>query len=439
MKSLDLSGPFLNGKASTWDSMRPTNFMRTCRVCGNKNIRTFFDLGEQPLANSLLKNPGRVESKYPLSLSWCSQCNLVQLNYTVDPSELFSSYLWVTSTSKAAREFANNFCDELLARSGKILKEEYILEVASNDGTFLIPFLKKSIRVLGVDPARNLVNIAKENNIPTKCAFWGKHEALKTLQKYGPAKVIFARNVLPHVANTNDFMKGLRLALDENGTLAIEVHYAKIILEGLHYDSIYHEHLCYFSLKPLEELLKAHGLFIFDMIRSPISGGSIIVYAKKYKAKERKSVEKFRTDELKDRTNQFSSWKTFAKRSFSHRDKLLKVLNKVTAQKKILIGWGASARSSTLLNFCGLNSRIIPVVADQNNLKQKLFTAGSHILIESPKIAMKKKPDVILILAWNFAQEIIETLKNEFKWQGDCIIPFPNAPTIVKKGKKYQI
>lgn len=402
-----------------------------CRVCKSKNLKTFFDLGMQSLANSLLKDLNRKEDFYPLSLVWCPKCNLVQLNYTVPPKKLFSEYVWVTGTSKTAREFAEIFCKELIQRSPKT-KDSYVLEVGSNDGTFLIPFIRQGFKVLGVEPADNVVKIAKKNGIPTKCCFFGKETAKKIVKEKGPAQIVFARNVLPHVANTRDFIEGLGICLANQGTLTIEVHYAKKILEELHYDSIYHEHLCYFTLKTLEKLLNDFNLYVFDIIESPISGGSLVVYVKKNKIKEMSIVRRYRNQEREGKTNAFMSWQNFAKRAFVHREKLLKIIHDISGKKEKIVGYGASARSSTLLNFCQIDSSLISVIADQNPLKQKLFTAGSHILIDNPNVAMKENPKYVLILAWNFAKEIVEILKNKFNYQEKVIIPLPNNPYIKK-------
>lgn len=199
----------------------------SCRVCKSKNIKGFFDLGMQPLANSLVKDLNEKERFYPLSLSWCQDCNLVQLNQTADPKELFSDYVWVTKTSKTARDYAETFYKELVSRGAK---KGYVLEVASNDGTFLKPFIKNGYNVLGIDPAKNIAKMAENNNVPTKALFFGSDTALDLVREKGKADIIFARNVLPHVANTRDFVQGLETCLDKNGVLAIEVHYAKEIL-----------------------------------------------------------------------------------------------------------------------------------------------------------------------------------------------------------------
>lgn len=402
-----------------------------CRICKGKNIKKFFDLGSQPFANSLLKNPNEKEKFYPLSLSWCSNCNLVQLNHTADPKELFSSYIWVTGTSKTTKEHAINFYNKVLLRA-KDLKEGYVVEVASNDGTFLMPFIENGYKALGVDPAKNIVDIAIKEGVPTICGFFGEELAREIIREYGYAKVVFARNVLPHVANLHDFVKGLEICLEDDGLLVLEVHYAKKILEGLHYDSIYHEHLCYFTLKSIEQLLNQYGLFVFDIEKSPISGGSLILYIRKGKTEERPLVQSYREIEKKIKLNELSSWKDFTKRAYSHREKLLEILNDLKKEGETIVGYGASARSSTLLNFCGIDTRFISMIADQNSLKHKKYTAGTHIPIDSPEKVMEKNPDCVFILAWNFADEIIDILRGRFNYTGKCIIPLPNNPKTLR-------
>lgn len=399
--------------------------INSCRVCRGRNIKKFFDLGVYPPANSLPKSLDEKEKFYPLSLSWCLDCGLVQLNETVDPEELFSEYVWVTRTSKTARDYAETFYKEAIKHIPE-MKDSYVLEVASNDGTFLVPFIRNGYKVLGIDPARNIADIAERNGVPTKCCFFEAEEAKKLVEERGPAQIVFARNVLPHVAGTRDFMEGLQISLAQDGLLVIEVHYAKKILEELHYDSIYHEHLCYFTLKTLERLLNNFNLFVFDIGKSPISGGSIIVYAKKQKTKEMPNVQNYRDKERENKTNDFESWQDFARRAYSHREELLKIL-KESSKKGMVAGYGASARSSTMLNFAKIDSNFISVIADQNPMKQGHFTAGSHIPIENPEDVMNKNPKFILILAWNFADEIIRILRSEFNYKGQIIIPLPEV------------
>ncbi len=403
-----------------------------CRVCQEKEINEFFDLGNQPYANSLLKNPDENEKLYPLSLSWCPSCSLVQLNHTADPNELFSSYVWVTATSKVAHEHANNFYNEVMSRV-RSLEGSYALEVASNDGTFLLPFIHDKHKVLGVDPAKNIAEIAQKMGVPTIADFFGVKLAKQIIKEHGKARVVFARNVIPHVANLHDVIDGMALCLEDDGLMVIEAHYAKIILEGLHYDSIYHEHLCYFTLKSMEALLAKHGLAAFDLTLSPISGGSMVLYIKKKSQgmRESDSLKQYRKEEQKAKVNDFKSWKDFALRAYKHKQQLLKMLGDTVEKEGPVVGWGASARSSTMLNFCGIGRNLVSLIADQNPLKQGLYTAGTNILIMCPDDVMKRKPKTVLILAWNFGQEIMDCLKNNYKFEGRCILPLPNDPQVV--------
>lgn len=405
--------------------------IKSCRVCKNENIIEFLDLGEHPPANSLIANVDEKEVFYPLSLSWCPECNLVQLNYTVNPKELFSSYVWVTSTSKIARKHSMIFYEEVLKRT-KNLQNGYVLEIASNDGTFLIPFANNNYKVLGVDPAKNIVEIANSNGVPTLCRFFGVKTSEEIINKHGKARTVIVRNVLPHVANLHDFVQGLQMCLEDDGLLAIEFHYAAEIFEELHYDSIYHEHLCYFTLKSVENLLNLYGIHVYDIKESLISGGSLILYAKKKKEEETDKVTYYRDLEEKNGINDLDSWQDFAEKVRNHRKQLLEILKDTMDSSGNVVGYGASARSSTLLNYCEIDSRYISMIADQNELKHNHYTAGTHIPISSPQNVMKNNPDYVFILAWNFKDEIIEKLKNDFNFKGKCILPLPNNPKIVE-------
>lgn len=404
--------------------------IKYCRVCKSKDIIEFLDLGKQPFANSLLKSLDEKEIFYPLSLSWCPDCSLVQLNHTAEPTDLFSNYVWVTSTSKTAREHSEFFYNEILSRTQN-LDKSYIIEIASNDGTFLLPFVQGGYNVLGVDPAKNIADMAIANGVPTKCKFFGIKTAEEIIEEFGQAKVVIARNVLPHVANLHDFVKGLHTCLEGEGLLVVEFHYTMMIYEELHYDSIYHEHLCYFTLKSIERLLNQFNLFITDIKESPISGGSLILYIQKKKGAESPIVQYYRDSEKETKVNELSSWENFAKRTNSHREQLLKILTDITEKTGPVAGYGASARSSTLLNFCGIDTRFVAMIADQNPFKNKHYTAGTHIPIDSPEEIMKNNPEYVLILAWNFSDEIIRILRDRFDYTGKCVLPLPNNPRII--------
>lgn len=399
-----------------------------CRACESPDLVGFFDLGPQPPANSLLKSPDEPEEYYPLALVFCENCSLVQIDETVDPKKLFSRYVWVTGTSKGANEFSEKFYEDLIKRTSNP-QEGYVLELASNDGTFLKPFQKHGYQVLGIDPAENIVEMANAAGVPTKVAFWGSETAREIVKQKGQAKMIFARNVMAHVANTRDFVAGIREALRADGVVAIETHYGKRILEDLQYDSIYHEHLCCFTLKSLEKLLSDTGLYVFDVAAGPISGGALIVYASKTKREESGELIRFREEEAVQKTNELQSWENFKTRVLAHREKLLQILAEAKKMGPI-IGWGASARSSTLLNFAKIGPNELPLIIDMNPLKQGLYTAGTHIPIKSDEI-MKENPTLIFILGWNFEKEITASLREKFGFKGTCLVPLPGEPRLI--------
>jgi hypothetical protein len=402
-----------------------------CRSCANQHLRSFFDLGEQPFANALLKSPDDDDRSYPLTLCYCPDCTLVQLEHTAEPEELFSHYIWVTGTSSTARSHAENFCDNALSRLDSINQDTFVLEIASNDGTFLKPFISKGMRVLGLDPASNIVEQANEDGVPSVESFFGYDTAKQITETHGHPDLVIVRNVMPHVANLNDFMKGIRFLLAANGLAAIEFHYGKVIQDEIQYDSIYHEHLCYFTAKSADALLRKHQLKMVDVGESPISGGSLITYVRSAGAVETNLPQKILNNELSARTNELMSWQTFADRSFEHRKQLLQTLTGEISEGRRVAGYGASARSSTLLNFCGIDNRHLDMIADQNTLKNGLFTAGSHIPIHRPEIVMERTPDTFLILAWNFLDEITEILRDKLHFSGRLISPLPNKITIM--------
>jgi len=398
-----------------------------CRICESKDLSLFLDFGQQPFANALLNSPTDPDPNYPLALIFCNTCSLVQLAHRPGQEDLFSTYLWVTGTSKKIHEFSQVFCEALLSRTSK-LQKNYVLEIASNDGTLLKPFKKRGYEVLGIDPAKNIAEMANKAGIPTQASFWGKETAQKFLNDRGKSNVVFARNVLPHVSNQRDFVESLSLVLTDDGVLAIEVHYAGVILRELHYDSVYHEHHCYFSLKTLEFLLNKYGLYIFDIMESPISGGSIIAYARKQKSVPSDAVKKYREMEKKECINSLLSWQGFSERCKKHRENLLSILRELN-RGGMIAGYGASARSSTMLNYCRIKSNLLPIIADKNPLKQGKYTAGTHIPIITLEKMIVQKPVAVFILSWNFKDEIIEELRAN-RFSGKFLIPFPDPPQI---------
>ncbi|MBM3526370.1 MAG: class I SAM-dependent methyltransferase [Alphaproteobacteria bacterium] len=400
-----------------------------CRLCESPAIESILDLGRQSLANSLRRDLAEELPALPLEMCRCQNCGTIQLTETVAPDVLFKEYVWVTGTSDAARRYSHVFCQQLAARCrpGRLS----VVEVASNDGTFLRRFAERGDRVLGVDPARNIAKIAQRDGVPTLAEFFGVKVAREIVARDGEADAVFARNVIPHVADANDVVAGMAHCLRQDGTGAIEFHRADVILEELHYDSVYHEHLFYHSLHSLDRLLERFGLIPYDVTRSPISGGSLVVYFSKTRHATTAGYDAMIARECELGIACPEPWRDFGERCRWHRDALKRLVDDTVAAGKRVIGYGASARSSTLLNFCGIDARHLEVVADRAPLKHNKYTPGTNIPIVSPDRAFALNPDVVLLLGWNFREEILGQIRGEYRWHGDVIIPLPGPPSVV--------
>tara|TARA_B100000575_G_scaffold294581_1_gene311757 strand:- start:8384 stop:9613 length:1230 start_codon:yes stop_codon:yes gene_type:complete len=400
---------------------------KQCRISNNKKFK-ILDLGLQPLANSLKKKPKLKEKKFRLSLSYCKKSKLLQLDQTINKKLLFDSYVWVTGTAKLTKEYAEDFCN-IVIRKTNLKKNDLILEIASNDGTFLIPFIKKGFKkVIGVDPAKNIAKIANKNQIQTINDYWNFNFSKKINTKYGKSKLIFARNVIPHVSDLDSVIRGIQNSLDNDGVGAIEFHDATEIYRGLQYDSIYHEHLCYFSLNSFNFLIEKYNLFSFDVIKSPINAGNKLVFFSKNKIKHTNNYKKQLQIEKKYKINNLNTWMQFSKNCINHKKNFRKLMAKLKNKK--IIGYGSSARSQTFLNYANINFKYIRAIIDNNPLKQKLYTPGTNIPIVDFKTGISLEPDYIIILAWNFRKEIVNSCR-ENGYKNKFIIPFPNKISIL--------
>ena len=404
-----------------------------CRICKSGELLEVLNLGFQPPANHLRRPSEVAPDAVPLDLRLCAGCETAQITATIDPEVLFGTYLWVTGTSSGARAYSSTFVDLVEAIPGLRGAAEggdrrSVIEVASNDGTFLRRFSERGWTVLGVEPAANIADQANSDGVPTLPEFFGVEVAESIVVDQGHADVVVARNVVPHVAEIHSVIEGLAVAAGEDGIVVIEAHDAQVILEELHYDSIYHEHLFYFSLSTLCSLCRRYGLEAFDLHRSPISGGSHVVF---FSRRDRK--RSVRLSKALDRSasfNQVEAWSKFASGSRSHAATLREVVTDA-CRTGTVIGYGASARSSTMLNFAGISSADIEVVIDQNPLKHGRLTAGTDIPIVSPEQGLGKLTDgdTVLLLAWNFHDEIREILTAS-GFGGRVIVPLPGEVQI---------
>ncbi len=405
--------------------------IQECRGCSFRGLVDILDLGTQPLANALVKDINASIKKFPLTTAFCPACCLFQLKETVKKEILFDRYFWVTGTSLAAQQYARTFFERTVKLCG-LKPNGFVLEIASNDGTVLKQFLQGKCQVLGVEPAKNIARIAEEAGIKTLCAYWNKSTAQSIVSQYGRPKVCIARNVIPHVSELHEAIEGMHDVLDEEGVGIIEFHDGGIILRELHYDSIYHEHLCYFTVKSMTKLLNRYHLYPFHMDQSPISGGSSVIYFLKKQRPPDDTYLNAMRKEGSSRTNDLASWKNFAQKVFEHKQRTLELIS--SFKNKRIIGFGASARSSTYLNFCQLTSAEISGIIDNNPLKQGFYTAGSDIPIISKEKGLASNPDLLFILAWNLKDEIInECQATGFK--GQYLVPFPESPYLMPSFK----
>ncbi|MFH1380023.1 MAG: class I SAM-dependent methyltransferase [bacterium] len=401
-----------------------------CRSCSSEKIEEFINLGKQPLANGLKKSDSQTDQLFPLRLLYCHNCTLVQLGETVDQERLFQEYFWVTGTSETAKKYADVFFKKVVSITALDPKST-VIEIASNDGTFLYPFGKHGYNILGIDPAKNIAEIANANGIPTWDVFWNTQTAEKVKEKHGPADIVFARNVIPHVSELHEVIKGIRHVLKKDGVGIIEFHSAATIQKELHYDSIYHEHLSYFSLKSLSALLGSFLLYPFHVEESPISGGSFVLFFSLNSNRKQTALlkEKYLLEE-KNMINDINSWINFATSCMKH-SALSKELIKPYLSKTI-IGYGASARSSTYLNYCQFDHSVVKAIIDKNRLKQGYYTPGTSIPIISLQQGLAYKPDMLFVLGWNFKDEILNECSNA-GFKGPFLIPFPQKPYMMQK------
>jgi SAM-dependent methyltransferase len=388
------------------------------------------DLGEQPLANALLRIQDQPEGVAPLVLMRCRSCSAVQLSVTVEPSAMFRDYLWVTGTSASSIEHCGWLAEQILQRTAGDAVS--VLEMASNDGTLLRELQTRGANVLGVDPARNLAEFATDQGIETLPEFFDIPFAENLRAARGPFDVVIARNVLSHVPDPAGAVKALAVSLDTTGVCVIEFHRADVIAKELHYDSIYHEHTMYHTLRSMASIVEDAGLTPFDVLPSPISGGSWVLFAAPAGARAAPTSRWAKAWAAEEASGVWTSalWQDFASRVAEHRETLAREVTSRAEAGQVVVAYGASARSSTVLNACGLSSRQVASIADENDRKQGLFSPGTRIPIEVPAAALQRQPDAVLLLAFNFREEIEQSLRAQ-GWRGDLINVFPLRVEVV--------
>jgi hypothetical protein len=411
--------------------------MSSCRSCGNSDLLLILPLGMMPLANALLTREqlSLDEETFPLDLVFCPACTLVQITETVSPEKLFREYLYFSSFSDTMLQNARDIAKRMIVRCG-LNEDSLVVEIASNDGYLLKNYAEKGIPVLGVEPALNIAKVSEERGIPTVGEFFDAGLAKQLRAKGEAADVIHANNVAAHVADLHGFVEGISILLKPNGAAVIENHYVKDLIDGVEFDSIYHEHLCYYSVTSFRNLFARHGLTLVDVERLPVHGGSLRIYFQR--ADGPRSLEKDgarRVDALLKEEDEwgvgrYSFYQNFGGRVERLRGELCSLLNSLKAKGKRIAVYGASAKSATLLNYFGLGAEMLDFVADRSTVKQGRFTPGTRLSIVAPETLLESQPDFVLLSTWNFAEEILSQQAEYRRRGGRFIIPIPELKVV---------
>lgn len=404
-----------------------------CRLCRSKKLKGVIDLGKSPPPNTLLKKNqlNKYEPFFPLVVNFCKDCGQAQLSHVVSPRLMFQNYPYVSSTSHVMVDHFEQYAKTVFTRL-RLKKGDFVVEIGSNDGVLLKFFEKLGVKILGIDPAKNIATLANKEGIPTLPRFFNSKLAKQVAKKYGKAKLIAANNVFAHIHDLGDVVAGTKEILDKHGVFIIEFPYLMNLIDDNVFDSIYHEHLSYLSVRPLERFFKGFGMEIFNVVKTPVQGGSIRVFVKKQGGnhKPTKAVTKFLGLEKKKKLDQIQTYLEFAKNTQEIKRSLNTLLAKLKKQNKKIVGYGAPGRSTTLLNYFGIDTKTLDYIVDDNPNKHGLYTPGTHIPIFSVSQIERVNPDYLLILSWNFAKPIMSKLA-DFKYRGGrFIIPIPK-PYIV--------
>ena len=411
-----------------------------CRVCGAQGLSPVLDLGSMPLSDGFLR-PEQLERplpRYPLEVAFCPDCTLVQILETVPPEELFCrDYPYYASVSSSWVEHCRRSALALIEERG-LGANHLVVELASNDGYMLRNFVERGIPVLGIDPAEGPARQAEAAGIPTRVAFFGRELAEELRRDGVRADLVLGNNVLAHVADTNGFVAGIGRILADDGVAVLEMPYLVDLIERREFDTIYHEHLCYFSVSALERLFSRHGLHLVQVDRIPTHGGSLRVRVSPRQPEARPGVEALLAAERRAGVDQAGYYQGFARTVEGVRSELLALLRRLRGEGKRVAAYGAAAKGTILLNYLGLDRRTIEYAVDKNPHKQGKLIPGAGIPIASPDRLRTDRPDYLLLLPWNLRQEVLAQQQEFLASGGRFIIPLPRpyvvGPNAVRGG-----
>ncbi len=411
--------------------------LQQCRSCGRGDLVPVLSLGRMPLANAFLR-PEQLrqpEETYPLDLAFCPGCTLAQITETVPPERLFREYLYLSSFSDTALRNAALLAERMTAWR-RLGAASLVVEIASNDGYLLQQYRHRGIPVLGIEPALNVARVAEARGVRTLSEFFGEALARQLSADGDQADVIHAHNVLAHVADLNGVVAGVRALLKSDGVAVVEVPYLKDLIDHVEFDTIYHEHLCYFSFTALDCLFRRHGLRLADVERIPVHGGSLRVLVQHHNdltpanGRCSPSVRCLLEQEAAWGVHQAASYCDFVSKVSALRRDLHALLRELRAAGRRIAAYGASAKGSTLLNSLGIGRETLDFVVDRSTVKQGRYTPGSHLPIYAPDMLLEAQPDYVLLLSWNWADEILAQQAEYRRRGGRFIIPVPNVQVV---------
>ena len=406
---------------------------KVCRGCGNALPKPFLDLGKTPLANALLtaEQLHEPEAMYPLEVAFCTSCRLVQITETVPPEKLFREYLYFSSFSETFLRHAEELVKRL-SESRRLDAKSLVVEIGSNDGYLLQYYHRQGIPVLGIEPAVNVAKVAQaERGIPTLCEFFGEKLAEQLRARGEQADIVHAHNVMAHVKDLNGFVRGLKLLLKGDGVAVIEVPYVKDMIDHCEFDTIYHEHLCYFSLTALHRLFQRHGMIIEDVERRPIHGGSLRLFISQAAGPDHgEAARALLSHETSWGVSRLEYYQDFARRVEQVKQSLCALLATLKREGNRLAAYGAAAKGSTLLNCFGIGRETLDFVVDRSTYKQGRYMPGVHLPIYPPEKLLEAMPNHVLLLTWNFADEILHQQSEFRRLGGRFIIPVPEVRVV---------